>query len=108
MEHPVSHTDLPVLVLVRPVVDANTEFVHVGHTIAAIALVELQQLSVQCNIHGTIGTKKTIVWKEWTKKKNGLFGFVRKHKTEYECHFSWGASTNSGHQEIVSRFLWGC
>ena len=47
VEHPVSHTDLPVLVLVRPVVDANTEFVHVGHTIAAIALVELQQLSVQ-------------------------------------------------------------
>ena len=58
----------------------------------------------QCNIHGTIGTKKTIVWKEWPKKKNGLFGFVRKQKTEYECHFSGGASTNSGHQEIVSRF----
>ena len=36
----------------------------------------------QCNLHGTIGTKKTIVWKEWTKKKDGLFGFVRKQKTD--------------------------
>ena len=58
----------------------------------------------QCNLHGTVGTKNTIVWKEWTKKKNGLFGYVRKQKTEYECHFSGGAMTNSGHQEIVSRF----
>ena len=58
----------------------------------------------QCNLHGTIGTKKTIVWKEWTKKKNGLFGYVRKQKTDYECHFSGGAMTNSGHQEVVSRF----
>ena len=57
----------------------------------------------QCNLHGTIGTKKIIVWKEWTRKKDGLFGFVRKQKTDYECHYSGGVMTNSGHQEDDSR-----
>ena len=57
-----------------------------------------------CNIHEVKGTRKLDSMKVWAKKKNGLFGFVRKQKTEYECHFSGGTSTNSGHQEIVSRF----
>ena len=56
-----------------------------------------------CTIHDVLGTKNTTVWKEWMKKKNGLFGFVKKQRTDYVCHFSGGANTNYGHHEIASR-----
>ena len=36
VEHPVSHTELLVLVLVRPVVDANSKFVHFLHCLSCL------------------------------------------------------------------------
>ena len=56
-----------------------------------------------CIKHGIMGTKKTIVWKEWTKLKNGLFGYVRKQKTEYVCQYDGGAKTNYGSLESDCR-----
>ena len=57
-----------------------------------------------CRIHLLKGTKKTIKWSEWSQKKNGLFGYVSRQKTEYVCHFSGGASSNCGHLETKSHF----
>ena len=55
-----------------------------------------------CEIHGTMGSKKTSKWKEWSKKRNGLYGYVNKQKTEYVCHFGGGATSNCGHQQTKS------
>ena len=52
-----------------------------------------------CTKHNLLGTKKTIIWKEWTKLKTGLFGYVRKQKTEYVCQYYGGAKTNYGSLE---------
>ena len=39
-----------------------------------------------------------------TKRKNGLYGYVKRQKTSYVCHFSGGANSNYGHLETDSRF----
>ena len=56
-----------------------------------------------CTFHLTKGSKKTIKWKEWTQKKNGLFGYVSRQKTEYVCHSSGGALSNYRHLETKSQ-----
>ena len=53
----------------------------------------------RCIIHGTMGAKFTDSIKVWTKKRDGLFGYVWKSKVRYECQYEGVAKSN----ESVSR-----
>ena len=46
-----------------------------------------------CVTHRSMGAKYVEHWKEWTKMKNGLYGYVNRRKTKYVCHNSQGLSS---------------
>ena len=54
-----------------------------------------------CVNHGVVGTRYKENSKEWTKKKNGIYGWVTRTRIKYVCHFDGGAKSNVSKQETV-------
>ena len=52
-----------------------------------------------CISHRIVGTKYVETWKEWTKMKNGLYGYVNRRKTKYVCRFRGGVKSNCDNQK---------
>ena len=40
--------------------------------------------------HGVVGTRYKENSKEWTKKKNGIYGWVTRTRIKYVCRFDDG------------------
>ena len=52
-----------------------------------------------CISHRSMGTKYVETWKEWTKMKNGLYGYVNRKKTKYVCRFRGVVKSNCDKQK---------
>ena len=51
--------------------------------------------------HGVVGTRYKENSKEWTKKKNGIYGWVTRTKTKYVCRFDGGAKSDVSKPEMM-------
>ena len=53
-----------------------------------------------CVKHGVMGAKNKQTSKEWSKKENGIYGWLTRTKVKYVCRFDGGAKSNVSKDEL--------